>query len=231
MVAMIEKRRERQNTINTLTVGFSGGVIAGFILSLALGAFNVDEMADVPDWLQGVASITATLVSVYAVYLVAQTLHATREALNETREMRKIADEQVRAWVLIHKHEIFPGPQAGRIEFVLKNYGKSPALSISISGAIINYDHIRVQGGAKALLPCSRAADTKQMSVMASESETVMNLSFDIKSAAEAPLTEVEFNIGYILVPSGKIEKMKITFLLRHIKYGYNKGNFTLEMR
>lgn len=59
----------------------------GFLTAMYLGAVAQADFDDVPGWMTAIASVLATGVSVIAVYLVSQTLLATKETLDSTREM------------------------------------------------------------------------------------------------------------------------------------------------
>ncbi|MBC9245805.1 hypothetical protein H4P12_03545 [Paracoccus sp. 11-3] len=132
---------ERQDKQNTLTVGAVAGVLGGFILSMAVGAFQIGEIKEVPAWLQGISGMVATLISVYAVYLVAQTLKATRETLDATRKMAEdqniIGNAQTRPWVIIDRFT----EEITRDEFIAVHlkftcYGPTPAKYLDIQSEL-----------------------------------------------------------------------------------------------
>lgn len=129
------KDQQKQDRRNTLAVGLFAGAMAGFILSMLLGAFNVGKMGNVPGWLQGVFSGMSTLVSVYAVYLVSQTLKATRDALDATIEMaadqKRFGDSETRAWLFAEQGDVrYKSHQQGFMQIPIKNFGRTPAMNI-----------------------------------------------------------------------------------------------------
>ncbi|WDA11588.1 hypothetical protein [Paracoccus marcusii] len=137
---------------NTLVVGLFAGCMIGFILSMLAGAFGVGTIQAVPPWLQGVFSGFATFVSIYAVYLVSETLRATGDTLSATQDMAKQQAEtniaQTRAWLHVHdfgyeaneetfhegEYEVYD-----RIWVSLRNFGNTPALNVSVNKAIKFY--------------------------------------------------------------------------------------------
>lgn len=135
------KRLFRVN--NTLVVGLFAGCMIGFLLAMFAGAFDVGMMKEVPPWLQGVFSGLATLVSVYAVYLVSQTLQATRDTLTATSQMaeeqKKLGDAQTRAWVLVDSYEATEDGNDLIIAINFKNYGITPATNVILHPKIINH--------------------------------------------------------------------------------------------
>lgn len=134
---------EKHDRRNTLTVGIVAGLLGGLILAMILQVFDVGKLKDVPAWLQGISAIFATLVSIYAVYLVSQTLQATRQTLDQANEtlkvtqqmaedQKEIGDAQTRPWVAVIKAEYDYAEDPGEIRFDCKNFGNSPAIDLLV---------------------------------------------------------------------------------------------------
>ena len=126
---------------NTLVVGIFAGCMLGFILAMLAGAFGVGTIQSVPAWLQGVFSGFAAFVSVYAVFLVSETLQATRKTLDTTQAMaedqRKIGNAQTRPWILVSDYRATPYYDFDTIMVTFKNYGNTPATSVLINAQLV----------------------------------------------------------------------------------------------
>ncbi|SCY34939.1 QueT transporter family protein [Paracoccus tibetensis] len=154
----------KTNVQNMLIVGLFAGCMIGFILSMLADAFRVGELKEVPPWLQSVFSGLATLVSVYAVYLVSQTLKATQDTLTATKDMAAQQAEtniaQTRAWLHVHQYKYqgnvevsdeFGWDLEEQIWLQMMNYGNTPALDVSIV-AMVNFYHF--EGYEQESLSC-----------------------------------------------------------------------------
>lgn len=145
----------KQDRMNTIVVAAVAGVLAGFILCLLAGFFNVGQISAVPGWLQGVSGMVAVLVSVYAVYLVSQTLKATRDTLEATKAMandqRMIGIAQTRAWLLVESYDSnfeldydFRGDANFAVNVRIKNYGNTPAINVRILPKAVTRDYVQI---------------------------------------------------------------------------------------
>lgn len=114
--------------------------LVGLLAALHLGAVARADFKDVPGWLTAIASVLATGTSVIAVYLVFQTLRATRETLDITQEMtrdqRRTGEAQIRPFILFkrERYQVNDGKIHGFI--VLRNYGNTPAIRVRVDADV-----------------------------------------------------------------------------------------------
>lgn len=135
-----DRHIEKQDRRNTFVVGVVGGVLIGLICAMLLGLIKYSNKADegITSWIQSLSGITATLVSVYAVYLVSQTLKATQETLQTTQRMaddqKRIGETQIRPWLLVSESSInLVSSIEEEIAIKIKNFGPTPARFITFS--------------------------------------------------------------------------------------------------
>ncbi|WP_122077007.1 hypothetical protein [Pseudophaeobacter sp. EL27] len=128
--------QEKYQARNRLVLFTFVAFFLGFITALYLGAAGQTDLQKIPAWLTAIASTGATAISLVAVYLVYQTLEATRETLVSTREMskdqRRIGEAQIRPFLLFEGqffHSV-DGCVEGYIKLV--NYGTAPATKVRI---------------------------------------------------------------------------------------------------
>lgn len=131
---MTQKTPIESGPFNTLVVGVVAGFLLGFIIAMILGALGVLSLGDFPAWLQGVSGVVAAIISAYAVYLVSQTLMATRETLFATKVMlshqREIGEAQLAPYLIISRKKVVNYQDETVISFRIKNYGTTPALGV-----------------------------------------------------------------------------------------------------
>ncbi|TNH40941.1 hypothetical protein [Paracoccus haeundaensis] len=131
-----------------IAVGVFGGAIVGFIVALFSGVLGLSQIEKAPDWLQGWSGTLGVLVSVYAVYLVGQTLTATQDALKVTRKMAddqtKIGHEQTQALVLYEDHSVTGTFGTNRVVIKLKNYGITPAINVKVFPYLVTHEWVEV---------------------------------------------------------------------------------------
>lgn len=127
-----------------IAVGVFGGAIVGFIVALFSGVLGLSQLDKAPDWLQSWSGTLGVLVSVYAVYLVGQTLKATQDTLKATREM---ADKQTRAWVMLDEFT-FEDDLRHSAWISFKNFGNSPALNVYVHPTMKYYDLPNYKNGS-----------------------------------------------------------------------------------
>lgn len=135
-----DRQIEKQDRRNTFVVGIVGGVLIGLISALLLGLIRYSSKADegITSWIQSLSGIIATLVSVYAVYLVSQTLKATQETLQTTQRMaddqKRIGETQMRPWLLVSESSInLVSGLEKEITITIKNFGPTPARFVTFS--------------------------------------------------------------------------------------------------
>lgn len=126
---------------NTFVVGLFAGCMVGFILAMLAGSFDVGTIQSVPAWLQGVFSGLATLVSVYAVFLVSETLQATRKTLDATQAMaedqRKIGNAQTRPQILVNSYCTEANYYFDTIIVAFNNFGNTPATNVIVNAQLV----------------------------------------------------------------------------------------------
>lgn len=139
------KERLHRNQITTASIV---AVLTSFVVAAYLGAFAKSELNEIPAWVSALTTVVATLISAYAVYLVGQTLKATRETLEATRQMaydqKNLGDNQIRPWVLLNS---FPGIVAGNnfgVKLTFKNFGSTPAKDLKLSAVAFGDDDLRL---------------------------------------------------------------------------------------
>lgn len=92
----------------------------------------------VPQWLMAIFSIVATILSAWAVVLLKETLHATREAVraadDTVAEQRRIGEAQTRAYISVKDVDLTVGiqqytgePVCVVVRIILGNTGETPA--------------------------------------------------------------------------------------------------------
>ncbi|UTS79642.1 hypothetical protein [Phaeobacter piscinae] len=127
--------------INRLAIAVFLAALSGFTFAQHLGAFSRTDLQEIPPWLTVLSSIAATFISGIAVYLVAQTLNATRETLAATKAMvddtRRIGETEIRAH--LNTARATARVKSGKIltEVEVKNIGRTPATSVSVKVNLI----------------------------------------------------------------------------------------------
>lgn len=102
-------------------------IICGFIGSV-VAMLAVGTVSNLTSWMQGIGSIAAVIVSIIAVYLVAETLRETRDMASD---QKAIGDAQTRAWVFADGHELeFDQGELEYIYIKIKNFGNTPAKNV-----------------------------------------------------------------------------------------------------
>lgn len=125
-----------------IAIGVFAGAIIGFLTALFSGAMGLTAITDAADWLQGISSVLALLVSVYVVTQVAKTLSATQEM---AEDQRRIGNAQIRPWILAGKPSIIRDPinHSSVANIPLVNFGPTPARFVLINSKLL-FDHNRV---------------------------------------------------------------------------------------
>jgi hypothetical protein len=126
------------NRLVASVVASAGG---GFVLAIYLGAFAKADMREVASWVTALAAVSSVMVAVAAVIYVAQTLKATRDTLDATRNMAReqtrIGDSQIRPYIVFESlsNNTLDGG-VGSVSIVFKNVGTTPASVIVFDSSI-----------------------------------------------------------------------------------------------
>lgn len=112
---------------------------------LPIGERYIEWRDTFAQWLMAAFGVLATGISIWAVFLLKQTLRATRDAVAEARSAttaaersvdvaQEIGKAQTRAYLAAHK-AILHDLNAGRdfaFEIIIKNFGQTPAYKVNI---------------------------------------------------------------------------------------------------
>ena len=94
----------------------------------------------VPQWSIAFLSLAATGCSIWAVFIVRDTLQANREAVQAAQdaviETRRIGEAQTRAYLACSEAEHFTSEQTCFIRIKISNSGQSPAISAKIASYV-----------------------------------------------------------------------------------------------
>ncbi|RFC68092.1 hypothetical protein DY251_07365 [Mesorhizobium denitrificans] len=119
-------------------------VVAGIFALLILSGLLYFKLEDgYPQWLMAIAALVSVGVSLWAIYLLSETLKATRDAVdsaNQTVELtRDIGQAQVRAYLGIVAVAAFECHLHGDLSFQLRidNTGLSPARNVQHRSATL----------------------------------------------------------------------------------------------
>lgn len=143
------------STRNTLTLGVFVGICAGFVISILLGMTEIHRSPGAPEWIQAISSVAAVLISGLAVFLVSQTLAATRDMLIETRRAveheERIGEAQTRPYLLYSHQEISHDElfESANFAISIKNFGSTPASSVKISAMLTALELVDIDGQNK----------------------------------------------------------------------------------
>lgn len=132
-------KRGRQERLIILAGGIITGLLIGFTFFLIMKHLTATEFDEVPSWMQGVSGALGTLVSMYAVYLVNQTLKETRNTLETTK---RIGEAQTRPWLLIASGEVTRQTFLFEFKFSVVNYSEFPASNITVEQTQIITDTV-----------------------------------------------------------------------------------------
>ena len=143
----VEKKPDYSHQ-NSVVVGVLAGLMMGFLVALLLNVFQLGKSSEAADWLQAVSSVTAALISAYAVYLVAQTLKATRDTLIATQWMAeqqtRIGNAQTRPYFLLERARSEDRGEKVEVFLLFKNHGSTPATSIQTKSTLSIYESYQI---------------------------------------------------------------------------------------
>lgn len=132
------KQPDRQAEVNTWVGGAFAGAMVGFIIAIVLGAIAFTPKEGVTNWLSGIGSVGAALVSSFAVLLVSKTLKATQDTMHATvrmaEEQERHNEAQLRPWLYLVSIEFKERRAQGALLCIahIKNFGASPARNIKV---------------------------------------------------------------------------------------------------
>lgn len=162
---------------NRLVLAVFIALCAGLLLAMVFGALP-DVALKTDEWVAVSIAAIAAGISGYAVYLVNQTLEATRKTLEVTQAMAKdqkrIGDAQTRAWLLIEKCHVKGLGESPHFIAILKNFGKSPASMVNIKATTIMEDH-----SVRPILERSTSKDYSFKYITMDNEVTVNSISFN----------------------------------------------------